>query len=133
MAEGDTWINALIGAVVTLVIGGFVPFAPVVGGALSGYLEGGTRDAGLRVGVYAGLIALLPFILLVVFASSFLGLLGFGFGMMGGGPGMFGVGAGIGAVFILFVLLFGGIYVVGLSALGGWLGNYVKHDTDIDL
>ncbi len=133
MAEGDTWVNALIGGVVTLVTGGFVPFAPVLGGAIAGYLDGGTREDGLRVGAFAGLIALIPFVLLMFFISSFLGAIGFGFGMMGGGPRMFGLGAGIGAVFILFILIFAAVYVVGLSAVGGWLGNYIKYDTNIDV
>lgn len=133
MGEGDTLVNAVIGGIVTLMTGGFVPFAPVLGGAIAGYMEGGTRDDGLRIGAYAGLIALIPFVLLMVFVSSILGAIGFGFGMMGGGPHMFGLSAGIGAAFMVFVLFFGAVYVVGLSALGGWLGNYVKYDTDIDI
>lgn len=131
MAEGDTWVNALIGGIVTVVTSGFVPLAPILGGAVSGYLEGGDSDDGLRAGVYAGLIALVPFVLFVVFLSSFLGAIGFGFGMMG--PGMFGIGGGLTVMFVLVALVFGLFYVVALSAVGGWIGNYVKYDTDIEV
>lgn len=128
MAEGDTGVNALIGAVVTVVASGTM-VGPVVGGAVAAYLEGGSRDDGLRVGVYSGLIALVPFLLFAAFAVSMLGLMGGGF--MGPGHGMFGLGFAFGSVAFLFVLLFWLVYVLGLSALGGWLGNYLKYDTDI--
>ena len=123
MAEGDTLVNALIGAVVGLVLS-FLPLSPMLGGAIAGYLEGGDRDDGVRVGAIAGVIAFLP---LVGF-----GVLLFGFGaffLVGGFPSRLGV------VALVFLVLFGlvllGLYTVGLSALGGWLGNYVLTDTDL--
>ena len=131
MAEGDTWVNALIGGIVTIVGAGFVPFVPILGGGLAGYLEGGDRNDGLRVGVYSGLIALVPFFLFAILLSGFVSMMGVGFMDMGMGPGFFGLAGGFTIVAIVFALIFGLIYVVGLSALGGWLGNYVKHDTNI--
>ena len=123
MAEGDTLVNALIGAVVGLVLS-FLPLSPMLGGAIAGYLEGGDREDGVRVGSIAGVIVFLP---LVGF-----GVLLFGFGaffLLGGFPGA------AGGVVIVFLVLFGlvvvGLYTVGLSALGGWLGNYVRYDTDL--
>jgi Ca2+-binding RTX toxin-like protein len=132
MAEGDTGINALIGAVATVLLSGFVPFAPALGGGIAGYLQGGSRNDGIRVGVVSGAIALVPAILLGflffgLFTTIFVG------GAMGGMGGMpLGIPA-FGGVFFLFAAVFGAVYLVGLSAVGGWLGNYVKYDTDIDI
>lgn len=132
MAEGDTGINALIGAVASIVLGSFVPFAPALGGAISGYLQGGDRSDGLRVGAISGAIALIPALLLGFLAFGIMSTFALG-GMMGGmGRAPFGVGA-FSLVFFLFAAVFGAIYFVGLSALGGWLGNYVKYDTDVDI
>lgn len=47
MAEGDTLLNAFMGAAVTIGTIVFVLVPPIVGGALRGYLHGGTRGDGL--------------------------------------------------------------------------------------
>jgi hypothetical protein len=127
MAEGDTGINVLLGAVATVLLGGVVPFAPVLGGALSGYLHGGDRSDGLRVGLYAGLVAMIPLFLLFMFVGSVMFAVmagGMGTGMPMAVPGFAGGLLVVGFVFVA-------IYTVGLSALGGWLGNYLKTDTDL--
>jgi len=123
MAEGDTLINAAIGAVATAVLSGFVPFAPLFGGAVSGYLEGGDRTAGLRVGVISGAIGL-------VLSAALFGVFFLFFVVFLAGSG---APRAIGAFgFLAFLgVLFTAVYMVGLSAVGGWLGNYVKYDTDI--
>ncbi|SFS05668.1 hypothetical protein SAMN05216559_2899 [Halomicrobium zhouii] len=129
MEEGATLVNAVVGAVVSVVGSMVVPIAPLLGGAVAGYLEGGTRSDGIRVGFISGLIAVVP--------GALLGLLVFGiFGslLLGMGPGMDGIGLGLFsftfvAVFVLAVTA----VMVGLSTLGGWVGNYVKYDTDLDL
>jgi len=125
MAEGDTLINALIGAVVGTVAGSILPFGPVIGGIAAGYLEGGTSSDGLRVGLYAGLIALIPLLIGGFAVVSFLG-----FFAIGVGPDAFALGA---VGFLILAVLFVGslVYIVGLSAAGGWLGNYIKYETDI--
>lgn len=121
MAEGDTLVNALLGAVVSVVLS-FLPFSPLLGGLLAGYLQDGERADGLRVGAISGLIAMIPLVgLLVLFG-------GFVFVFLGGMP--FRAGA-IGAVFALFALAVVAVYTVGLSALGGWFGNYVLTETDV--
>lgn len=107
-----TFVNALLGGIAGVVLS-FVPLSPVLGGAIAGYLEGGTSNDGMKVGAIAGAIMLLP---LVFFGLFFLVILGLGQAPIGFG------------VFALVLLLFGALYTVGLSALGGWLGIYVKYE-----
>ena len=122
MAEGDTLLNAVIGGVASIVLS-FIPFSPVLGGALAGYLQGGDRSTGLRIGVYAGVVAAIPLALVLI---AVIAIFGFVLAIPPGG----GEGAAILVVFLV-VLVFVALYTVGLSALGGWIGNYVKYDTDL--
>ena len=121
MAEGDTLLNAVIGGIASIVLS-FVPFSPVLGGAVAGYLHGGDRGTGVRIGVYAGVVAAIPLALLLFVAVAVFGVFA-----MGGRPG----GGAILVVFFLFAAVVVAGIIVGLSALGGWLGNYVKYDTDL--
>lgn len=130
MEEGDTLVNALIGGAITFVAGNFVPFAPVFGGGVAGYLEGGDRMDGVRVGAYSGLIAFVPILALGFVLTSIIGF-GFGIGIISG-TGAAGAGL-VGIVFLFFFLVIGFAYFVGGGAVGGWLGNYVKYETDIDV
>lgn len=121
MGEGDTLLNALVGAVVTVILA-FIPFSTVLGGGVAGYLQKGTRNDGLRVGAISGLIALVP---IFIFGSLFGGL--FLFTMLGVGPrGV--IGLGFVFLLVLFVIV---LYTVALSALGGYLGAYIATETDI--
>jgi hypothetical protein len=120
MGQGDTLLNALIGAGVTVVLS-FSGFSPLLGGAVAGYLQRGDRSEGTRVGAISGAIAALPFVGLLVVAFGFFGLFAFG------GNG----GLAILLVFGLFALLFGLAWSVGLSAVGGYLGVYIVEETDI--
>lgn len=112
----NTVLNAVIGGVVTAVATAFLgPFSPVVGGSAAGYLEGGETDDGLKVGGFAGLVALVPLLLflpMLLFVVPFVG--------PRGGMAFF------------FMMVFGlsvmGAYVVGFSALGGVLGAYLKRE-----
>lgn len=116
MARDDTLLNALIGAVVSVVLA-FLPFSPVLGGAVAGYLQRGPRSEGLRIGAYAGAIAAIPIILgFALFGSVF---------FIGA---LFEPTAAFGFVVLLFVLAMGLVYTVGLSALGGYLGSYVAEE-----
>lgn len=124
MAEHDTLLNAAIGAVATALLSGFVPFAPLFGGALAGYLEGGTRSDGLRVGTIAGLVGLVLTAVVAGFVFFVFTAIVIGYG----GPGLFGA---LGLVALVLVVIVSAVYIVGLSALGGWLGNYVKYETSL--
>lgn len=122
MGEGDTLINAVIGAVVTVVLS-FTGFSPILGGMAAGYLERGDRADGIRVGALSGAIAALPFLLLVFLFGGFM----FTGSMMGDGMGFAG-----GFVFLLlFGFVFALVWSVGLSALGGFLGVYIATETDL--
>lgn len=113
----NTLLNAVIGGVTTAVTAAFLgPLSPVVGGGVAGYLEGGENAQGMKVGAFAGLVALVPLLL-------FLPLLLFVVPVMG--PR----GGGIAFVFVLlFALSLMGAYVVGFSVLGGVLGAYLKRE-----
>lgn len=114
----NTLMNALIGAAATVFLS-FVPFSPVLGGAVAGYLQEGD---GVRVGAISGVLAAIPLALIGLLA--FLVLVG----VAVGGPG-----AGIVWVGLLFLVMlaFLAAYTVGLSALGGILGVYLRRETDL--
>ncbi|ADB60987.1 hypothetical protein Htur_2104 [Haloterrigena turkmenica DSM 5511] len=109
----NTVVNALIGGGVGIVLS-FLPGSTVLGGGVAGYLEGGGTDEGLRVGALAGLIMLVPKLLIGLFALWFLGILG---------PG------GFGAVIVLFLL---GVaaYTLVLSIVGAVIGAVLESEFD---
>lgn len=113
----DTTTLAIVGAVVTGVTS-FVPFSPILGGLVAGYLRSGETRQGIRVGAYAGVCAAIPIGLLLLF------LLG-GFVITALELGLGGVGVVISLVFV-FSLLFSVAVLVGLSALGGYLGTRLR-------
>lgn len=122
MGEGDTVINALIGAAVSVVLS-FTAFSPILGGGIAGYLQRGSPADGIRVGALSGAISSIPFLLFfglfssVLFAGPFRGTPGFGF-------------AGGFIVIILIGFVFAIAWTVGLSALGGYLGVYIATETE---
>ena len=121
MGQGDTLLNALIGAVVSVVLA-FLPFSPLLGGAVAGYLQRGSREDGLRVGAISGLITMIPLFLVASLFGGFFFLPVFGVD-----PGaVFGLG-----FLFLFVLLLFVLYTVALAAVGGYLGAYIATETDL--
>lgn len=108
----NTWLNALLGAAVTVFLS-FIPFSPVLGGGVAGYLEGGDTTSGGKVGALSGLFAAIPLALIVVAFAGF---------VLIGGSGR----AIVVLAFLALVLV--GFYTVVLSALGGVLGVYVKEE-----
>ena len=126
MGQGDTLLNALAGAAVTVVLS-FTGFSALLGGAVAGYLQDQGRGDGARVGAISGAIATLPLVLLVVLVFGVFGLMS-GMTVRGGvgGPGAMGAGFGLLAfgLFLLLVLAWN----VGLGALGGYLGVYVGQE-----
>lgn len=121
MGKGDTVINAVIGAVVTIVLS-FTGFSPILGGAVAGYLQQETRVSGAKVGGLSGALSFLPFL--------FFGFLFFGVFL--GGPMMAG-GMGVPGGPELFIILFFIfpvflLWSVGLGALGGYLAVYLREE-----
>lgn len=124
MAEGDTWTNAFVGAIATVILSPFIPFAPVAGGALAGYMQGGSTGEGLRIGGISGAIAFIPAVLFGFLVISVMGSILAGIG--GIGPAL----GGLGTFLIVVFLIVAAIYVVGLSLLGGWIGSYLRGGSD---
>ncbi|WP_123619384.1 DUF5518 domain-containing protein [Halorubrum sp. CSM-61] len=115
MNTDNTLLNAFIGAVATFLLS-FTGIGPVLGGALAGYLEGGETNDGLRVGAISGAIASLP-VLGVLFLVLFIV------------PIAPDAGVAIGsAVLILGIVALAFAYTMGLSAVGGVIGSYVKRE-----
>jgi len=123
MGEHDTLLNAVIG-VVASVVPGFIPFSTLLGGAVAGYLEGGRSRDGVVVGAISGVLGLI--IGAVFFFVSVVFLVVFAVGA-GAPPGL----SGLGIAFSLLVALVGALYTVGLSALGGLVGNFAKNELDL--
>jgi len=116
MTEGDTWINAAIGAVVTIVCS-FVPVSPVFGGAVAAYLQEGPRMEGPRVGGLSGVLAAIPLALFIgLFGILFLGVVG------GGGSSL------VLLPLFLLVLLVTVAYSAALGAVGGYLVVYLVEE-----
>ena len=119
MVRTRTIVNAGIGALVGVVLS-FIPFSPLLGGAVAGFLEGPNERAGAVAGALSGAIAFLPF--------AGIGFLLFGFlslGLAGGVP-VEGV-----ALLSLLILGVGSVvllYTVGLSLLGGYLGAFLARE-----
>ncbi|QSG03343.1 DUF5518 domain-containing protein [Natranaeroarchaeum sulfidigenes] len=104
--------NAILGAVVGIFLS-FIPFAPLLGGGVAAYLQGGTSSDGLRMGLAAGLIMLLPYLFAALFVTVLL-------------TGMAAQSA-FGLV-VLGALALGSLYTVGLSVVGGYLGIYLRQE-----
>lgn len=107
------WILGVVGAMVGTLLG-FVPLSPALGGAAAGYLDPDESASGLGSGALAGLLATLPLLVWAGFAS--VGLLTVLDGEL------VGLAAIVGAVFVLFSVA----YLVGLSALGGYVGGRLR-------
>ncbi|ELZ25794.1 hypothetical protein C475_10054 [Halosimplex carlsbadense 2-9-1] len=121
--EGDFWVNALIGAVVMVVLS-WIPFATALGGGVAGYLQQGTRMGGAKVGAVSGLIAAIP-----VFGVLGLVFGGLGLGAIAGGEALGFVVLG---AITLFALVVTAAFVAGTGAVGGYLGVYLRERTDGD-
>ena len=113
MSERSTFLNAVIGAAVTVVFA-FLPLSPVLGGAVAGYLQRGDYREGGKVGAISGVLATIPIALFVTFIAAF-------FTIAPAMGGRMGVGIFFGLLFLVVATLFL-LYTVGLSALGGVLG-----------
>jgi hypothetical protein len=112
--QGDTLINAIIGAIVSVVLS-FTGVGIILGGVAAGYLQNRGKGAGVKVGGLSGLIAAIPAFLVITLAFGSLSLFSLG---AGGSGAFFGFG-----FLALVVLIFVAIVFVGMGALGGLVGG----------
>jgi hypothetical protein len=120
MGEGDTLMNALIGAVVSIVLSP-LQFSPVIGGTVAGYLQGSDSNEGVQVGALSGLFTAIPLLCLVGIISSFMG----GFFFLDGSMPLMG---GAPFLIVIFAVLLVFAFTVALSAVGGFLGAYLNRE-----
>ena len=116
MGAGDTWINAVVGAVITIGLS-FTGFSPLLGGGVAGYLQAESPASGAKVGAISGGIAAVPLVTILVLGFAL-------FAAVPAGPG--GVPGGVALLVIFLVLLpLLLLWFVGLSAAGGYVGAYI--------
>ncbi|MEF8801103.1 MAG: DUF5518 domain-containing protein [Halolamina sp.] len=116
MATDNSAINALAGAVVTVVLS-FIPFSPLLGGGVAGFLE---RRGGARIGLLSGVFASVPlFVLLVLVAGAVAVIPGFAHGV-----------ADSVIVVAILIVVFLLTYTVVLSLVGGVVGVYLGEEFD---
>lgn len=111
--------HAAIGAAVSLVTF-FLPFSPVIGGGVAGYLHGPDRTAGAKVGGLSGLLAAVPGAVIATLIASIFVIVG---------PGQRSallVAFAVFLVALLFATLYGGI----LGAVGGLVGALLNEEFD---
>jgi hypothetical protein len=114
-------VSALAGGLVSFVTI-FLPFAPVVGGAIAGYLRAGDARAGALTGSLAGIVTVL---LLAGLASGVLALLPVPLGAgTAGFSDPLGLALGVGGVLLA-------AYVLVLSTVGGVCGSFAASEVDI--
>lgn len=118
----ETFVDAGLGALVTLALS-VIPFSSIVGGAAAAYRHGGGYRNGLWLGTLAGVAAMVPLLVLFIPSLAIAGSLGFGIPPSSPGYGLF-----LALVFLFFLG-----YTVGLSAVGGLGGTWVRRHTDWNL
>jgi len=118
-AATNTLKHAAIGAAVSLVTF-FLPFSPVIGGGVAGYLHGSDRTEGAKVGGLSGLLAAVPGAVLVTLVASIFVIVG---------PGQRSallVAFAVFLVALLFTVVYGGV----LGAAGGFVGAVLNEEFD---
>lgn len=106
--------HAVIGGVATVVLS-FLPFSPIIGGGIAGYLEHQVTGKSIGVGGLAGFLSMIPVISILTFVTI---------GLFAGFFSIHETGLGIVMTLIMFlVLLFVAAYGAGLGALGGFVAS----------
>jgi hypothetical protein len=117
MVESREWVNATIGAAVTVLLA-LTGFSALLGGGIAGYLQRVPPKRAVRTGAFSGVLASIPILL----------VLGLGVVLSVMQPSAFGVTGFVEllVVLVIFPLLIG--WIVGLSALGGFLGAALRRE-----
>jgi len=106
-------LAAIVGGVISFLIGWIPVVGPIPGGAVAGYLRGDDVKESALTGLLANVLAAVPAILL---AGLFLVLGGIGAAVDGDGTAALGI--------FVWLLIFAGsfLYFFGFGALGGAIG-----------
>lgn len=116
---GDSTLLIAIAGAIASIVTSMIPFSPVLGGILCGWLVQDDEQRGAVVGGLSGLIISLPF------AVFILPVLGLGL-LSGSGEGIFAM------IFIAFLLVVALLYTAGISAVGGFIGVRLYQDRVAD-
>lgn len=126
MGAGNTWINAIVGAIITLGLS-FTGFSLLLGGGVAGYLQVEPPGRGAKVGAISGAIATIPLFLVVLIGFALFATVPAepgGPGRPASFPGGVELVTIFGAMLPMFLL-----WSVGLSAAGGYVGAYVHAES----
>ncbi|MFB6136979.1 MAG: DUF5518 domain-containing protein [Halobacteriaceae archaeon] len=105
--------DALVGAVVSGALA-FLPFSPIAGGAVAGYLRGETGGS-VSAGGLSGALAVLPVVVVLGFLVG---------GLVVGAPGVTGARVdAVAAVLLLVAVVFTVAVAAALGGLGGYVGG----------
>lgn len=118
MREG-TARAAVVGALASIGLS-ILPFSPLLGGGLAGFLSTDRARGGAAVGALSGLLLLVPAVPIVCLVA--LGLV-----MVGVVP-LPGTGPVVLGLFLAILLSLVAGYTVGLSAVGGAVGAFLAAD-----
>lgn len=122
MNRDSVLVDVGVGALVTVALS-FLPFSSLLGGIAAASHREGDYRWGLGVGAAAGVLATVPLVVLFVPALALAGYLGFGISPSAAAFDLF-----LGIVALLFLT-----YTVGLSALGGVVGVWIRINMAYDL
>lgn len=122
MNRDSALVAVAVGATITVALS-FVPFSSVLGGVAAASRREGGYGWGLGVGTAAGVAAALP--LGILFAAAFALVAFLGLGVPPSAPAY--------DLYLAIVALLFLLYTVGLSALGGVVGVWIRENTTWDL
>jgi hypothetical protein len=108
------WILGVGGALIGSLLS-FIPLSPILGGVAAGYLDPNPETSGLGTGTLAGVFGSLPLFVVVTFASI---------GLIVSVPSETAP-AVVTVVCVALLLIV--LYFVGLSAVGGYLGGWLRN------
>jgi hypothetical protein len=117
------WSYAVLGSVATAVLS-FLPFSPVLGGGIAGYLERVESDRTISVGALAGFLPALPLVVILLFL-----LVGLVSGLRTVNQTGGAVVAGAAIFFAMMVVV---TVTAVLGALGGFLGGKFAEERATD-
>lgn len=108
------WILGVVGALAGSILS-FIPLSPILGGAAAGYLNPNPETSGLGTGMLAGVFGSLPLFVVLIFATI---------GLIVSVPSETATAVVTVVSVALFLIL---PYFVGLSAIGGYLGGWIRN------